>query len=116
MGIGLIVLGALLALAAAGSGISKLAKAPVVMASMSSVGVRPQQIPVLAALELAGALGLLLGIWTQPLGVAAAACLAAYFLGAVVSHLRKGHGPAEYGAAAVIFLIAVAVTALQVGR
>lgn len=116
MTIALIVLGALLAIAAAGSGVAKLVKAPAVMTSMSSVGVRPEQVPMLAALELAGALGLLLGIWSKPLGAAAAVCLAFYFLGAVVAHIRKRHGASEFGPAAVIFLMACALAVLQVGR
>lgn len=116
MTIGLIVLGALLATAATGSGIAKLAKVPAVMESMSAVGVRPQQIPVLAVLEIAGAIGLVLGIWSKPLGVAAAVCLAFYFLGAVISHIRKRHGVAEFGPAAVIFVIAAAVALLEIGR
>ena len=116
MTIGLIVLGILLAAAAAGSGVAKLAKVPAVMESMSAVGVRPQQIPVLAVLEIAGAIGLLLGIWSKPLGVAAAACLALYFLGAVISHIRKGHGVAEFGPAAAIFAIAASVAVMEIGR
>ena len=46
--------------------------------------------PASAALELAGAVGVLIGLWLEPLGVAAAADLIAYFLGAVISHLRVG--------------------------
>ena len=90
----LIVLGVLLATAAAGSGAAKLAKVPAVMNSMASVGVRQHQIPLLAS----------------------AVCLALYFLGAVVSHVRKGHGGAEFGPAAAIFLIAVLVSLLQMSR
>lgn len=112
----LTVLASLLVIASVGSGIGKLAKVPQVMASMASVGVAPRQIPVLAALEIAGAAGLLAGVWSKPLGILSAACLALYFLGAVVGHLRKGHGPAEFGPAALILVIAIAVTALQVAR
>ena len=36
-----------------------------------------------------GALGLLVGIWVPIIGIAAAACLALYFLGAVIAHVRS---------------------------
>lgn len=116
MTIALAVTGTLLGAAAAGSGFAKLAKVPQVMESMSSVGVSPRQVPVLAALEIAGAAGLAVGIASKPLGIASAACLALYFLGAVVSHARKRHSAAEYGPALGVFAIAVAVTALQIAR
>ena len=46
-------------------------------------------LPVLASLELAGAGGILLGLWLEPLGgVAVAAALVAYFVGAVAGHPR----------------------------
>jgi hypothetical protein len=53
-----------------------------------TVGVPQRHLPVLAALELAGAAGILAGLWLEPLGVAAAAGLVAYFLGAVGGHLH----------------------------
>jgi hypothetical protein len=46
--------------------------------------------PWLAACELAGAAGLLAGLAWAPLGVAAAAGLVLYFVGAVVAHARVG--------------------------
>lgn len=116
MNVALIALTSLLGLAAAGSGFGKLAKVPQVMESMASVGVAPKQVPLLATLEIAGTAGLVLGIWYPALGVVSAVCLALYFLGAVTGHLRKGHGIAEFGPAAAILVIAVAVTALQVTR
>ncbi len=57
----------------------------------------PERIPVLAALEIAGALGLLVGLAWAPLGIAAAIGVVLYFVGAVIAHLRvkdKGFGPA----------------------
>jgi hypothetical protein len=54
------------------------------------VGVPLRYFPVLAALELAGAAGILIGLWLEPLGVAAGIGLVAYFVGAVIGHLRVG--------------------------
>lgn len=112
----LMILGALLAFAAIGSAAGKLAKVPSVIDSMTSVGVRAGQIPLLAVLEIAGGLGLIAGIWIPQLGTLSAACLALYFFGAVVSHLRKRHAFALFAPAFFIFLIAVAVTVLELQR
>ena len=49
---------------------------------------RSDTCPSSPPLELAGAAGILLGLWLEPLGVVAAAALVAYFVGAVVGHLR----------------------------
>jgi len=116
MTIALAVLAVLLTFASIGSGVAKLLKVESVMTSMESVGVKPQQVPLLAVLEIAGGLGLVVGIWVPALGTLAAVCLALYFLGAVASHLRAKHGAAEFAPALVIFLIAVAVSALELGR
>src|SRR5690606_17574630 len=53
-----------------------------------TVGVPARYFPVLAALEIAGAVGIVGGLWIAPLGIAAAAGLTAYFVGAVGGHLR----------------------------
>ncbi|MEN9692704.1 MAG: hypothetical protein RLZZ330_348 [Actinomycetota bacterium] len=110
------VLSALMVLVSVGSGFGKLKKVPQVMQSMEAVGVKPNQVPILAALEIAGGAGLVIGVWIQPLGQLAAVCLAFYFAGAVIGHLRKKHGLAEFGPALVILLIAVASAYLQLQR
>jgi uncharacterized membrane protein YphA (DoxX/SURF4 family) len=116
MNASLVILGALLAIASIGSGFAKLKKVPQVMQSMESVGVKANQVPVLAALEIAGGLGLAIGIWIQPLGALAAVCLALYFVGAVIGHLKKKHGIAEFGAAFGILIIAIVVSYLELKR
>jgi len=116
MKIALDIFGALLAFAAIGSAIAKLKKVPDIMAAMASVGVKPNQIPVLALLEIAGGLGIIVGIWSKPLGTLAAACLALYFLGAMFAHISKKHKPADFGTALGILIIAVVTTVLQLKR
>ncbi len=116
MTIALIVFGSLLAFAAIGSAISKLKKVPDVMTAMASVGVKPNQVPVLAALEIAGGLGVIAGIWLPVLGTVASTCFVLYFVGALITHASKKHGPAEFGAALGIFIIAVVTTCLQLQR
>jgi uncharacterized membrane protein YphA (DoxX/SURF4 family) len=116
MTIALIIFGSLLAFAAIGSAISKLKKVPDVMAAMAKVGVKPNQIPVLAYLEIAGGLGIIAGIWSKPLGILASACLLLYFVVAVALHFSRKHKVADFGAALGIFVIATITTLLQLKR
>jgi len=83
------------------SGLGKLRRDPrVVRVIHELIGVPMKYFPLLAACEFAGAVGLVLGIWSPPLGVAAGIGLIVYFVGAIVSHLRvgdvKGIGPAAF--------------------
>ena len=116
MKIALDIFGLLLAIASIGSAGGKLVKAPDIMESMASVGVKKSQVPILAGLEIAGGLGLLVGIWSKPLGVLSAACLTLYFFGAVLSHLKSKHGVSDFGPALWILIIAVVTTFLQLQR
>ena len=116
MTIALVIFASLLAFAAIGSAIAKLKKVPDVMASMASVGVTPNQVPLLAALEIAGGLGIIVGIWVPALGLAATIGLVLYFAGALLTHLKKKHGPAEFGAALGIFIITLVTTYMQLQR
>jgi len=110
MGIAYLVVTIVLAAMVAFSGVGKLRRDPkIVHVIHEVVGVPMKFFPLLAACEIVGALGLVLGIWLSFLGAAAALGLVFYFTGAVVSHLRvgdmKGIGPAA-------FLLAVSVAAL----
>ena len=84
------------------------------------VGVPLRFFPLLAACELAGALGLVLGIWSGWVGVAAGIGLVIYFVGAVVSHLRvgdvKGMGPAVFMLIAAGGALALRVLSNRTGR
>ena len=116
MDIALIIFASLLAFAAIGSAISKLIKVPDVMTAMASVGVKPNLVPVLALLEIAGGLGLIAGIWNKTLGLAATIGLVLYFAGALIAHAQKKHKVADFGAALGIFIIAGITTYLQLQR
>ncbi|MEI7540923.1 MAG: DoxX family protein [Actinomycetes bacterium] len=116
MKIALVIFGALLAFAAIGSAVSKLKKVPDVMTAMGKVGVQTHQIPMLAFLEIAGGLGIIVGIWAPSIGVLASACLALYFAGALYTHFSRKHKVADFGAALGIFIIACVTTFLQLKR
>ena len=116
MTISLIIFGSLLSFDAIGSAISKLVKVPDVMTAMASVGVKPNQVPALALLEIAGGLGVIAGIWKPALGTLASVCLIGYFTGALVAHMKKKHKVADFAAALGIFIIAIITTYLQLQR
>jgi hypothetical protein len=89
MFIALVVVTVLLAAISLNSAAMKLRLAEPVVASIhGTVGVPMRYLPVLAGLEIAGAVGIVVGLWIEPLGIAAAAGLVAYFLGAVLGHAR----------------------------
>ncbi|VEG57429.1 integral membrane protein [Mycolicibacterium aurum] len=72
-----------------GIAIADLGRARFVLANSAEVGVPARWIPRLAALKLAGAAGLLLGLLAVPwLGLAAATGLVMFFIGAVGVHVR----------------------------
>ena len=116
MDIVLVISASLLGLAAGGSGFAKFKKVPAVISSLTSVGVKSTQIPLLATLEISGTFGLVVGIWNKKLGTLSSFCLTLFFLGAVISHLRKKHRIADFGPALVIFMISVLSTVLQFRR
>jgi len=103
------------------SAIAKIRRDPkAVHVIQEVVGVPLQFFPLLAACELAGALGLVLGIWSGWVGVAAGIGLVIYFVGAVVSHLRvgdvKGMGPAVFMLIAAGGALALRVLSNRTGR
>ena len=113
MFIALVVLTVLLALLNLNSAAVKLRRSEQVITSISgTVGVPERYLPVLAGLEIAGAVGILVGLWLEPLGVAAAIGPVACFLGALIGHLRVGD---TTGAAApgVPLVLPVAVLVLR---
>lgn len=116
MTIALIIVATLLGLAATVSALGKLRRMPQVVETMHTVGVKDSQIPILAILEILGALGLLIGIWIPLLGVLAAAGLTLYFIGAVVAHLRVKQPIKDLTPALMLALVALLVTVLELGR
>ncbi|MFG2526247.1 DoxX family protein [Streptomyces sp. NPDC048527] len=88
MFIAYVVVASLLALMLIGSGRAKLVRDEKVTEGMHKIGVPDSWFPRLSALEIAGALGLVAGIFYRPLGIAASVGIIAYFIGAVITHLR----------------------------
>jgi hypothetical protein len=77
------------AVVTAGMAVADLVPAGFVLANSAEVGVPRSWLPPLAAVKLAGAAGLVVGLLGLPaLGIAAAVGLVLFFVGAVVTHLR----------------------------
>ena len=96
--------------------IADLARAKFVLANMARVGVPVSWLPFLAALQLAGAAGLLLGLVGVPLiGTVAAMGLVLKFVGAIVTHIRsRAYGSIVFPGAFLV--LAIASFVLSVGR
>lgn len=108
-----VLLSVLLAVAMLGAGGAKLASVPAMRESAAHLGFTMRAFRGIGALEVAGAVGVLVGLALAPLGVTAAVCLALLLAGAVVTHFRKGDVPALIAPAAVLTLLAVAVAVLR---
>lgn len=90
MEIAAVVLAVLLAVVMAASAFAKLTRQQQVVDNLDKAGVPHSMYPLLAGVQLVGALGLLVGIVMPWAGVAAGVGFFLYFLLAVGAHLRVG--------------------------
>ena len=105
------IVSSLLAAALIASARGKLVKDKNVMEIMSRVGFPLDKVWLLALAELAGAVGLVAGLFWWPIGVAAAIGVILYFLGATIAHVRvhdKNLAPVT-----VLLLVAIATLILR---
>ncbi|MEU1405633.1 DoxX family protein [Streptomyces sp. NPDC005728] len=89
-------------------GLAKLAAVPFMRQAAAHLGMTTGLYRVVGFLEVAGALGLLCGLASAPLGAAAATGLALLMVAAVVVHLRHHDAVVRAVPAAVLALAAVA--------
>ena len=83
-------------------------RSPQIAINMDQAGVPRSWMIPLGILKAAGALGLLIGIFVPPIGIAAGVGLVLFFIGAIITHLR-GH---YYAFTAPIIFLTLAVAAL----
>jgi len=114
--IALIIFATLVGSAATVSGVGKLRRMPQVVETMHAVGVKDNQLPMLAGLELLGAAGLLVGTWLPFIGTLAAIGLTLYFLGAVVAHVRAKAPFSEAIPAFGLMVLALITALLELAR
>lgn len=72
------------------AGGQKVLMRPRVARNLRRLGLGPALTRVIGILEIAGAAGLIAGIWVAPLGIAAAAGFICLLIGALVYHARAG--------------------------
>ncbi|MEU3986551.1 DoxX family protein [Streptomyces sp. NPDC026672] len=93
------------------SGAGKVVRQEQQLKTMAKVGFPEDKLWLLAIAEFAGAVGLVVGLFWWPLGLAAAIGVILYFVGAAVSHIRVSDK--EYVPALVLMLAAVAAFVLR---
>src|SRR5215469_6158730 len=95
------------------SAIAKIRRDPRVVRTIHEVvGFPLSYFPLLAACELAGAVGLILGIFWPLLGILAGVGLAIYFIVAILAHFRVGDFPG-FGAAFFMWVAVVVVVGMR---
>lgn len=94
------------------SAVLKLSHRPGVVASYARVGVPERMLNPLALVLLSGAAGLVVGLWWEVVGVAAAAGVATYFLVAIGAHVRTRQLK-SVGTPIVIELLAATILVLN---
>ena len=82
------------------------------LAIRDHLGISPTVWRLIGALELAGVVGVVVGLWWAPLGITAAVGLALLSIGAVVSHVRASDGVTETVPAVLGLGLAVATAVL----
>lgn len=93
---------------------AKFTRPPRMVEQMSTLELPFTLLPFLGVAQIAGAAGLVIGVWWGPLGVAAATCLTLYFIGAVAAHVRVGD-IAGTAPAATLAVVAAVLIGLRVG-
>lgn len=114
MYIAAVILSVLLALASLAAGAPKAQFKGDAAEGLVAKGLSAGLVRFIGLAEVAAAVGLVAGIWWQPLGIAAAAGMAVLFLGAIGYHVKWGDyadSKSRGGALAPVLLLLVAVAA-----
>lgn len=114
MAVAHVVLSVMLAAIFASLGVAKILRQPSLIARTERLGFSVRQIQGIGALEVAGAAGLVAGLFWRPLGVAAAIGLVALLIGAAISHRRAGDGAKEVVPAVWLALVSAASAVLAI--
>lgn len=105
------ILTAALFLAAGGM---KLAGLPMSLESRDHFGIDPGRWRLIGLLEVAGAVGALIGLALRPLGIAALIGLVMTSIGAIATHRRAADPPSDTAPAAVALILSTAALVLQI--
>ncbi|MCW2757719.1 MAG: hypothetical protein JWO46_1465 [Nocardioidaceae bacterium] len=83
-----VIVSIVVALVMLGSGTAKFRRQPQIVEGLGGIGVPVSWFPLLGSVLYAGAIGLLVGLFWAPLGIAAGVGLVLYFLLAVGFHVK----------------------------
>jgi hypothetical protein len=109
-----VVLAVALGGAFAALGAAKVARTPSMVARAGHVGFSVERYQLIGLAELAGAIGILLGLAYSPLGYSAGAGLLALMTGALFTHARRRDGSAEM-APAILFAAGIVAYLILLG-
>ncbi|WP_194818595.1 DoxX family protein [Nocardia sp. XZ_19_385] len=107
-----VIITVLLAVGLIPSAYFKFSRKPEFVEGYKTLGVPDTWLNPLAAALLAGSVGLLIGLWWPPIGIAAAIGLILYFLGALGFHV-KAKDYKNMGVPAAILALAIAALVLR---
>jgi len=106
------IISVLLAATLAYAAVRKLSHRPEVVGSYVRVGVPEDKLDYLAVVLLTGAVGLVIGLFLAPIGIAAAIGVLCYFTLAVAAHIRADDTE-NLPTPAAIVLVSVAALVLR---
>jgi hypothetical protein len=109
----LTVVGVIAAFFMLGAGISKITGQPAMRQAAQHFSIAWDRYRLIGFLEVAAAVGILLGLWLNGLGLLAGLGVAALMAGAVVFHVRKGDPTKAMAPAFVALLVGGGYAALQ---
>ncbi|MCV7298728.1 DoxX family protein [Mycobacterium barrassiae] len=112
MDIATVIVTALLAVLFTFSASIKLLGVSRSLAIRDHLGVKPLHWRLIGVCELAGVVGVLIGLMWAPIGIAAAIGLALLAVGATAFHLRAGDGVGDTAPAVIGIALAIATAAL----
>jgi hypothetical protein len=115
MNVASIILSVLLAALLIATGGGKLAGAASSLAIRDSLHVPPDRWKAIGAAELALVVGLVAGIWLDPLGILGALGVVVLMIGAIVVRRRAGGAQQRSGIIADVAVLLIAVAAVVVG-
>ncbi|OYN96280.1 hypothetical protein CGZ96_13545 [Enemella evansiae] len=108
-----IILTALLTLGFLGAGVGKLRRSQPVTGTLEGLGVSPGLQRTIGILEVLGAIGVIVGLFLQPLGILAAIGLVLMMIGAIIFHLRAKDSVKDSAGALVLLVFSGLVLSLQ---
>jgi len=94
---------------------AKLLSHPKMRHAAAHFGIPWSRYQLIGLAELAAAVGVVIGLWWHPLGVAAAAGMALLLAGAVITHRRAADGGKEMAPALVAVALTIAYLVIALG-